>query len=109
MGVILIMNEFTKEELETLQGYIREINRNYEVTDEMEAIAIKIQNVIDNYCEHLWVRGKCHDCGAERACEHESDGRTYYKNGIKCTDFLVYACSDSPCYLKCKKCGELYR
>ena len=31
-----------------------------------------------------------------------------YKSGDRCTDFLVYACSDSPCLLKCKKCDELF-
>lgn len=45
----------------------------------------------------------------EFKCEHEPDGKCYYKGGEVCTDFLMYACHDSPCFLKCRRCGELYR
>lgn len=44
-----MMNDFTKEELEIINGYVKEINRKYESTDEMDAIAVKIQFMIDNH------------------------------------------------------------
>jgi hypothetical protein len=108
------MNDFTKEELIILFTELNITIRNWGDAKEYKdypRLKDKIQSMIGNYpeCKHLWVRGKCHDCGIERKCEHESDGHTYYKSGVKCTDFLTYASSESPCYLKCKKCGELYR
>ncbi len=42
------MNDFTKDELEIINGYVKEINRKYESTDEMDAIAVKIQSMIDD-------------------------------------------------------------
>jgi hypothetical protein len=46
------MNDFTKEELLVIHGYITEINRRYYATEEMESIEIKVKSLIDNYCEH---------------------------------------------------------
>ncbi len=86
------MNDFTKEELCNLMDacmYWFECPDNGIMKEAHELVG-KIQSMIDNYCEH------------------ESDGHTYYKSGIKCTDFLTYACSESPCLLKCKKCSELF-
>ena len=80
------MNDFTKEELERILDVL-DINP----WDLNEVLMSKIQSLIDNYCEH------------------ETDGYTYYKSGDKCTDFLTYASSDSPCFLKCKKCEKLFR
>ena len=82
------MNEFTKEELTQLKTHI---DCSLAQCDDTENLIIKIQSMIDNYCEH------------------ESDGYTYYKSGTKCTDFLTYASHDSPCFLKCKKCEELFK
>ena len=83
------MNDFTKEELKVImEMYKNGIPGTY--IEGMGHLIIKIQSMIDNYCEH------------------ESDGYTYYKSGDRWTDFLVYACSNSPCLLKCKKCGELF-
>ena len=84
------MNDFTKEELEMLQHGIH-LSILPDTQDRYAPLYNKIQSMIDGYCEH------------------ESDNYTYYKSGIRCTDFLAYACHDSPCFLKCKKCGEFYR
>ena len=80
------MNDFTKEELETINGAL---NQLYDLCK--EKLIDKIQSMIDNHCDH------------------QSDNYTYYKSGIKCTDFLTYASHESPCFLKCIKCGELFR
>jgi hypothetical protein len=75
------MNNLTKEELKEILACVCNIDGK---------VLKKLQFMIDN------------------DCEHESDGYSYYKNGIKCTDFLTYASSESPCLLKCKKCMELF-
>lgn len=88
------MNDFTKEELEEIEdGLILSLQQPHcdsTWANSVRDLRKKIQSMIDNYCEH------------------ESDGYTYYKGGDRCTDFLVYACNDSPCLLKCKKCGKLF-
>ena len=90
------MNEFTKDELLCLRDCMRMADKSNFSPDDPEwdcsiyGVRDKIQSMIDKYCEH------------------ESDGCTYYKSGIKCTDFLDYASSESPCLLKCKKCSELF-
>lgn len=87
------MNNFTKEELELLKNYIyrnyKELPEKYWPKEDYD-LFIKLQTMIDNYCEH------------------ESDGYAYYKSGVKCSDFLLYASSESACMLKCKKCLELF-
>ena len=87
------MNDFTKEELEKLRdGLNYAVGNPYGFTaDSIYPLYDKIKSLIENYCEH------------------ESDEHCYYPDGIKCTDFLTYACSESPCFLKCKKCKELYK
>lgn len=85
------MNDFTKDELLTIQDLIIWEDDDPEPQSErIEMVKAKIQSLIDNYCEH------------------ESDGYCYYKGGIKCTDFLTYASSDSSCLLKCVKCSQLF-
>lgn len=85
------MNDFTKEELVWIKDQIDHIlDDQFTDPEWVNDIPAKLQALIDNYCEH------------------ESDGYAYYKSGIKCTDFLTYACSESPCLLKCIKCSELF-
>lgn len=84
------MNEFTLQELEEIIYLIQERESLYGAYGRCN-LHDKVLNMIDNYCEH------------------ESDGYCYYKSGIKATDFLAYASSESACYLKCKKCMELYK
>ena len=78
------MNDFTKEELMHLSYLVSSVPMDDFL------LLYKIQSLIDNYCEH------------------ESDGYAYYKSGTKCTDFLMYASSESPCLLKCTKCSRLF-
>jgi hypothetical protein len=101
------MNDFTKKELEKIIEGLSRLppkwnSRNKGWNSDLE---IKIQSMIDkyeeikapkisDYCEHLWVRDKCRDCGIERECQHEDDGNCYYRTPPQC---------------KCKKCGEFYR
>lgn len=86
------MNNFTKDELSTIDYLIDSYCVHSWVPEgAYGALKTKIQSMIDNYCAH------------------ESDEHCYYPDGIKCTDFLTYACSESPCFLKCKKCKELYK
>ncbi len=85
------MNDFTKEELIMLKRLTLQHVNQFRENSDCIALLNKIQSMIENYCEH------------------ETDGYTYYKSGERCTDFLTYACSDSPCFLKCKKCEELFR
>ncbi len=86
------MNEFTKQELISLEDALYSKTAE-EMPDWLNKspLLIKLRDMIDSYCEH------------------ESDDYTYYKDGTRCTDFLTYACHDSPCFMKCKKCQELYR
>jgi len=86
------MNDFTKEELELIAECVEaDFYRTNWARTMYDLLITKIQSMIDDYCEH------------------ESDEHCYYPDGIKCTDFLTYACSESPCFLKCKKCKELYK
>ncbi len=83
------MNDFTKEELQHIYDGLWMLGKlGWEKTD--LTYCKKIGAMIDNHCEH------------------ESDGYVYYKSGVKCTDFLIYVSSDSPCLLKCKKCSQLF-
>ena len=103
------MNDFTKKELMRLYDV-------YERDQGVDPISKKIQSMIDNYspqdcqpivnhpeCKHLWVRGKCHDCGIEKECEHESDGNYHHMQSKSNPDEILF-----PIY-KCIKCGALYR
>ncbi len=86
------MNDFTKDELRMIAACVLPSPKEYFMwTDAQKSLHDKVMAMIDNYCEH------------------ETDGYTYYSSGERCTDFLTYACSDSPCFLKCKKCEELFR
>lgn len=56
--------------------------------EEMEQRILKLESILitlQNRCDNLWVRGKCHDCGVEKddvqinrlkndagRCQHES-------------------------------------
>ena len=52
-------------------------------------------------CQHLWVRGKCYDCGIDKECQHESDRESFVKeNGVP---------PGLTARFKCKKCGEFYK
>lgn len=85
------MNDFTKEELKLLFDSLISLAYNPE-PDILQPLKDKLYNMIDSYCE-----------------QHENDGYSYYKSGIKCTDFLMYASHDIACFLKCVKCGKLYQ
>ena len=54
------MNEFTKEELITIEycldNFIQTII-NDEIENKCIDVLIKIQSMIDNYCEHEWHSG----------------------------------------------------
>ncbi len=62
----------------------------------------------DKPCEHLWVRGKCHDCGAVKICEHEPDNRYHYEfaGGHFDLDYKSNNSLNEVC--KCIKCEEYY-
>jgi hypothetical protein len=94
------MNDFTKEELIILFTELNITIRNWGDAKEYKdypRLKDKIQSMIGNYpeCKHLWVRGKCHDCGIERKCEH--DGSIVSMDGPNSINW------------QCKKCGEFYR
>ena len=58
------MNDFTKEELISLKLHV---DSSLAQDDNTEELMIKIQSLIDNYCEHgnMWAhQSKCPDCGA---------------------------------------------
>lgn len=60
------MNDFTKEELETLFAVMDDGKNDCGHDDEL---IDKLQSLIDNYCEHEWdlhdyTRDKCTKCGA---------------------------------------------
>lgn len=57
------MNEFTKQELEFIWQKLA--TANYDNT-EMHDLPNKVCSMIDSYCDHLWVRGKCFECGKEK-------------------------------------------
>lgn len=65
------MNDFTKDELQILSEYldypIEEI-AGYE--GNRLQLSVKLQSLIDNYCEHEWNHGGA-DCIACAKCEKE--------------------------------------
>ncbi len=48
------MNDFTKEELETIYASVDIISVELDEFHENERLLNKIQSMIDNYCEHDW-------------------------------------------------------
>ncbi len=55
------MNNLTKEELENIVTCVRAVSYN----NEQSAITLKsakdkLESMIDNYCEHLWVSDSTH-------------------------------------------------
>ena len=116
------MIDFTKEELRLMIMLITELKLDSTQPPCVDELKDKIQSMIDNYstedcqpivnkeCQHLWVRGKCHDCGIEKVCEHESDGKNYCPNLY---NKIIYGKElteeDTTRLYKCKKCGEFYR
>lgn len=48
------MNDFTKEELEYIAEAIEMWFKDYD-SETPERIYLKVQSMIDNYCEHQWI------------------------------------------------------
>ena len=130
------MNDFTKEELKEMLVLIHDRRNSLADFLPINALVLKINRLIETYdkpeycehsgvrldkCIHLWVRGKCHDCGVEKEeckhdgsvskaidniglgryvgeCQHESDGKAY-----------TVSCLSEVDISKCVKCGEFYR
>lgn len=68
------MNDFTKEELEYIQDIIALYYRNPLIECKVnEDLLIKLESIIDNYCDHTWFlyissKGsalRCHKCDKE--------------------------------------------
>lgn len=65
------MNDFTKEELEDLLSCCYGgMHNNHPVEDWKEALQIKIQSMIDNYCEHER-EVECYNCMCSVTCTKE--------------------------------------
>lgn len=47
------MNDFTKEELESLHKFSIRCSDRFNPND-TDLLCLKIQSMIDNYCEHKW-------------------------------------------------------
>jgi hypothetical protein len=97
------MNDFTKDELGLLIYYIG-LTLDQRGLD----LAVKIQSMIDNYCEHESKEGilETFCCGEiesqqseEKECQHEKGSLTYIASSIMDDDDIF----------KCKKCGEFYK
>jgi predicted kinase len=71
------MNEFTKEELNTIDRLLDDACELYREPDETYELRDKVRNMMDNYCEHNAViildlpSKKCTECKKmwERICE----------------------------------------
>lgn len=63
-------------------------------------------------CKHLWNRGTCFDCGAEKECRHKPDIQSNQSqvdvDGCQ-HESASEACLSNPPWYKCLKCGEFYR
>lgn len=57
------MNDFTKEELESMLHCIELLEADYEDTWD-DRLYNKIESMIDNYCEHEW-ENECCGCDPE--------------------------------------------
>lgn len=63
------MNEFTKDELETIALWFQDIPGQEEWPEKCSRtryyrnLEAKIKHMIDNYCEHLFCRKVCINCG----------------------------------------------
>lgn len=83
------MNDFTKEELESLIGAFSWIDEDpaYRAVGGWDKeLQSKIKFMIENYCEH--------ETNAKKPCEHQHDG-------------LLYA--GEPLQSKCRLCGEFFK
>lgn len=65
------MNDFTKQELQYLMSCIYE--RPHSISPTMEFMRDKLQDLIDNYCDHEWRcfddvdnTMECKNCGEEK-------------------------------------------
>ncbi len=107
------MNEFTKEELQIILGYVSEINRKYETTDEMENLHNKVQFINDFTKEELYMLAhgillsilpdnqeryaplynKIQVMIENYQCDHQADGICY---------------TASPEQRRCSKCREFF-
>ncbi len=57
------MNEFTKEELYSLESTIKTVRAYTDIELWDEELLIKIQSLIENYCEHKWINATyCEKC-----------------------------------------------
>lgn len=65
----LLMNDFTKEELESLLSTIKSLRVYTEIVNWDEDLEIKIQSMIDSYCEHEMT----HETGEYLICIHCGD------------------------------------
>ncbi len=66
------MTDFTKDELESLLSTIKSLRVYTEIVNWDEDLEIKIQSMIDNYCEHEFIPAIeeyvdcCNKCGIRR-------------------------------------------
>lgn len=76
------MNDFSKQELERILEGLDKLPRNWNGWEKRwrSDLEVKIQNMIDNYCEH------------------ESDGFIYTNSDIS-----------NDCPYKCHKCGDFFK
>ena len=84
MGDVLIMNDFTKEDLILMYHNFAETEFRGK-NKKLNAIRDKIQSMIDNYCEHqasaplmalIKECVKCHDCLDHRRWEFSEEWKT---------------------------------
>ncbi len=71
------MNDFTKEELETLISTINSVRIYTGIDNWDEELFNKLQSMIENYCEHEWEniccqctldKIYCHKCNKDMGC-----------------------------------------
>jgi hypothetical protein len=61
------MNEFTKEELQSIVSSIKSLRIYTEIENWEEELLDKVQTMIDNYCEHEW-ENICSGCDLGVIC-----------------------------------------
>ncbi len=72
----LVMNDFTKQELNTLYEFLDNACENYHESEDVYELRDKIQSKIDNYCDHEFKKtlsksgmhfiSMCHKCRTEK-------------------------------------------